>query len=79
MWEVDLFWLHWQLWGTEVSQSRKWLDLPCVSLAHPDNNPHNSEHPGSLPAPTEGRGKSARAGGKKTTTEICKVAITSVG
>lgn len=53
MWEVG-FWLHWQLWGTEVSQSRKWLDLPCGRLAHPDNSPHSFEHPGSPPAPTEG-------------------------
>lgn len=44
MWEMG-FWLHWQLWGTEVSQSRKWLDLPCGRLAHPDNNPHSFEHP----------------------------------
>lgn len=55
MWEVG-FWLHWQLWGTEVSQSRKWLDLPCGRLAHPDNNPHSFEHPGSPQAPTEGGG-----------------------
>lgn len=53
MWELG-FWLHWQLWGTEVSQSRKWLDLPCGRLAHPDNNPHSSECPGTPQAPTEG-------------------------
>lgn len=52
MWKVG-FWLHWQLWGTKVSQSRKWLDLPCGRLAHPDKKPHSSEHPGSPQAPTE--------------------------
>lgn len=43
----------------EVSQSRKWLDLPCGRLAHPDNNPHSFEHPGSPQAPTEGDGATA--------------------
>lgn len=52
MWKVG-FWLHWHLWGTEVSQSRKWLDLPCGRLAHPGKNPHSPEHPGSPQAPTE--------------------------
>lgn len=64
MWEVG-FWLHWQLWGKEVSQSRKWLDLPCVRLAHPDNNPHSSEHPGSPQAPTEDCRSTAESQGWK--------------
>lgn len=63
MWEVG-FWLHWQLWGTEVSQSRKWLDLPCGRLAHPDNNPHSFEHPGSPQAPTEGGGAAQKRQGR---------------
>lgn len=64
MWEVG-FWLHWQLWGTEVSQSRKWLDLPCGRLAHPDNNPHSSVHPGSPQVPTEGHRPTAERQGQE--------------
>lgn len=64
MWEVG-FWLHWQLWGTEVFQSRKWLDLPCGTLAHPDNSPHCFEHPGSPQAPTEGSGATSERQGRE--------------
>lgn len=64
MWEVG-FWLHWQLWGTEVFQSRKWLDLPCGTLAHPDNSPHCFEHPGSPQAPTEGSGATSERRGRE--------------
>lgn len=64
MWEVG-FWLHWQLWGTEVFQSRKWLDLPCGSLTHPGNSPHCFEHPGSPQAPTEGSGATADRQGRE--------------
>ena len=60
MWEVG-FWLPWQLWGTEASQSRKWLDLPCGRLDHPDNNPHSFEHPGSSTSAHRGLRSHSRA------------------
>lgn len=64
MWEVG-FWLHWQLWGTAVFQSRKWLDLPCGRRTHPSNSPHCFEHLGSPQAPTEGSRATADRQGRE--------------